>query len=346
MARLSALLVGAAALGASAYPGARHGHLHQHKVRTDASACDMVTAVIDGVAATWCNDYFGAATATPTPTAASSSENAVNVNVNVNAAASATTTSSTSAATTTGDSSSSSDSSTSDEVASAGSLVDHTITVLSEYTEWSSICSAFTEKRATVAEISRVGNLGTKYGCNLAVTSDADVADAYDNYVEITGFSADQTCYVWNKAGSDGTSIDGFILSTGSYQTFDIAAGESKYVVIQNGTYGGASCQPATLSTPVVNSVSGAVAYTWVEWTMVDSTSGWSDVDASCIQAQLTGSVVNPLEVTSPLASVTSSVDSAGNVVNAWNADNIDADGLGINTIGTWKGKANFGFSG
>lgn len=340
MARLSALIAGAAALGASAHPS-HHGHLH-HKVRQETSSCVMVTATIDGTAQSWCNDWSGVSTSAPVATATSKAANVPNVNV----AAAATSTSSAAASTAT-ESSSSSSSGTSSDSASAGSLVDHALSVISEFTEWTTLCSAFTEKRATVAEISRVGNIGTVYGCNLALTSDGDVADAYDNYVEFTGAPADQTCYVWNKIGKDGEGVNGFELKSDAYFAFSLAAGESKYVVIQNGTYGGAACQPATLSTPATNSVNGAFAYTWVEWTMVDSASGWSDVDASCIQAQLGGSPVNALEITSSSApDVTSSVSSSGATHNGWNTSNIDEDGLGINLDGTFKGTANLGFSG
>lgn len=338
MARLtSALLLGAAAIGASAHPS-RHGHGAFHQKARNEQQVDkrgdyiVATATFDGVAEV----FSWAADATTTPASTYDSEAAPVVNAAVTTSSSSTATyaaATSSAASTSGSSSGSGSSSSS-----------ATGTVIDSYTSFDDLCAS-SSKRATKAQIAAVGNTGSTYGCNYALTSDADVAEQYTSYVKFYGATEDMTCYYWNKISSSG-GINGFIESEDSWWSFDLSSGDVQYLVIDDGTYGAGTCQPKSAA-PATNPSTGIFLYTWVEWTMVDSSTGWSDVDASCIQAELANDTVNGVEVTAEGIDTTSSVSPGGvTVVNGWNSANIDEDGLGVQTSGGLKVSANFGFTG
>lgn len=338
MARLTSLLVLGAALGASAHPS-RHGHLHnkarQVEKRTDG---EWITAVIDGETVSWqmSGDYYNpttsslSSTATSIPTAVAT-PTAIVAAEHVAAVASSSSSSTAAAATSTGSSSSS------------GSGTGTTIASYSPFTE---LCGS-SAKRATKEQIAATGNTGDDgdYGCNYAVTSSATVAEQYDNYVKFSGVSEDNTCYYWNKISKSG-GINGWMTNEDSYWSFPLSSGETKYLVVDNGTYGGATCQPSSVA-PVVNSDTGLL-YTWIEWTFVDELSGWSDVDASSIQAELAKGTVNGLEVSADsISGVISAISpNAASIVNAFNKDLIDADGLGVQCAGPLKVNANFAYTG
>lgn len=336
MARLTSALLLGAALGVSAHPS-RHGHFH--KAARDQQQAEkrgdwvVATATIDGVVQT----FSWEESANTTPAAEYNAAAAPVANVAV----------------TTSSSSSSSTAAASTEAASTGSSSSSTSTsatgnVIDAYTSWSDICSSAAKRdnveRATLAQIAAAGNVGTTYGCNMALTADADVADQYTSYVKFFGATEDMTCYYWNKIGKSG-GINGFTLAEESWYSFDIAADETQYLVIDDGSYGGASCQPKA-EAPATSSVSGAFTYSWIEWTMVDDSTGYSCVDASCIVAQDADGVVNGLEITADGFETTSSVDAGtGWYYNGWNASNVDADGLGVQGPGGIKAAANLGFS-
>lgn len=340
MARLTSALLLGAALGASAHPS-RHGHFHKareeqrHVEKRGDDDWIVATAVIDGVVQTFSWDQDAAAATTPASVADTPAApvEAIAVTTSSTSSAAATAAASSTAAASTGGSSSSSTSAT-------GAVID-------TYTSFTDLCSQASKrddsKRATLAQIAAVGNVGSTYGCNMALTADAAVADQYNSYVKFFGATEDMTCYYWNKISKSG-GINGFTLAEDSWYSFGLASGEVQYLVIDDGSYGGASCQPKSAA-PAISSVSGAFAYTWVEWTMVD-TNGYSCVDASCIVAQDDGQAVNGLEITAEGYTTTSSVDAVtGWYHNGWNSSNPDADGLGVQGSGGIKAAANFGFT-
>lgn len=345
MARLtSALLLGAAALGVSAHPS-RHGHLH-HKAREeqrqvekrggDADDWIIATAVIDGVAQTFSWEQSAAAAAT-TPAAASTPYAASLPKENL-----AVTTTSSSAAVASTPAASTDASSGSSSSSISSTISDATGIVIDVFTSFTDICSS-ASKRATKEQIAAVGNVGSSYACNMALTADADVAEQYNSYVKFFGATEDLTCYYWNKISKNG-GINGFTLAEESWLSFPLSSGDVYYLVIDDGSYGGASCQPVSAA-PATSSVSGAFTYTWVEWTMVD-TNGYSCIDASCIVAQDDSQPVNGVEITAEGFDTTSSVDSVtGWFHNGWNSSNPDADGLGVQGKGGLKASANFGFT-
>lgn len=336
MARLtSALLLGAAALGVSAHPS-RHGHFH-HKAREEQRQVEkrggddwiVATAVIDGVEQIFSWEPSAAAT-TPasTPYAAKPNQNIAVATTSSSAAATST------PAASTGSSSSSG--------SISGTISNATGIVIDAYTTFTDICSS-ASKRATKEQIAAVGNVGSTYACNMALTADADVADQYNSYVKFYGAEEDLLCYYWNKISESG-GINGFTLAENSWHSFPLSKGDAYYLVIDDGSYGGASCQPVSAA-PAISSVSGAFTYTWVEWTMVD-TNGYSCIDASCIVAQDDSQPVNGLEITAEGYDTTSSVDSTtGWYYNGWNASNPNEDGLGVQGSGGLKASANFGFT-
>ncbi|PSR74039.1 hypothetical protein BD289DRAFT_380093 [Coniella lustricola] len=216
---------------------------------------------------------------------------------------------------------------------------------LTSYVSFEDNCSSASSKRATVAEIAQVGNTGSEdgaYGCNYIQVATQDVAEQYDNYAVFYGATEDMTCYYWNKIAKDG-SIAGWYTSTDSFFSFDLAAGSTQYLAIQNGTGGAGTCQPASLA-PVTDANS-ALLYTWIEWDAVDVTTTWSAFDVSSIMAQDADGTVNGVEACTLDGTTCSSISAgAATISNAFDLSLAAADGIGYNTGGTLKFKINLGF--
>lgn len=326
MSRLASVLL-LSAIGASAHPQ-HHGH-HHHNKRADG---DLIVATIDGQVVSWTQsgDYY---TPSPAPDA-----NPVNAVVAVAATpttlATSTVAASSAVATPTGTTSSGSGS---------GSSVNSTGTVVTEYTEF---CSGSSSKRATKEQIAKVGNIGSAsdYGCNWLVPATADVAAQYDNTLTFSGATEDMTCYYWNKISRTG-GINSWYTNMDSYFTFDLPAGETRYLAAADDTLGAITCQPASIA-PVTDS-STQLLYTWVEVTFVDSDTGYSCVDASSIIPQNAGGKVNGVEISSVDGSTTSSIGpNLSSVHNAFTADMAALDGYGVQGPGSLKVLVNMGFTG
>lgn len=333
MARFASLaLLGAAVV--SAHPS--HNHAHKHRAVEQArNIGDVIVATIDGVEVSWTQEsnYWGGAAATPTPAVTPTPAAAVK-NVNVNVAAAVATTAPAAAAKTT------TDSSTTDTTATT----DTTGYTVSEYTAFADLACKTTSKRATLAEIAQVGNIGSSdcYGNNMVVVTDSAVAEQYENTVSFSGAAEDMTCTYWNKIAKDGT-IAGWYKDADSYYTFTLAAGETVYLAADNGTAGGASCFPA--STGIEFDTYGAIGGTWLEYTFVDVTTGYSGWDASCIIAEDGGLTINGLEVCADDGTQCSSIGAdLSSISAAFNSALAAADGLGGQCEGPVKLAGNFGF--
>lgn len=336
MARFASLaLLGAAVV--SAHPSHMHNHAHKARSVEEARAIgDTITAVIDGVEVSWVqeSDYYTGETASSASSAAPAVTPAAAVaNLNVNVAAAATsTTSSSAAAAATGDSTSSSSSTT-----------DTTGYTVSEYTDFADVVCDTSSKRATLAEIAQVGNVGgTCYGSNMLVITDADVAAQYENTISFSGATEDMECTYWNKVSKSG-AIAGWYKDEDSYYTFTLGAGETVYLAADNGTAGSASCFKK--STGIEFDNYGAIAGTWLEFTFVDVTTGYSGWDASCIIAEDADMTINGLEVCAEDGTQCSSIGAGlSSITKAFNSALAAADGLGGQIDGPVKLASNFGF--
>lgn len=339
MARLASLILLGAAV-ASAHPNHAHRHAHKHRaVEAERAIGDTINAVINGVEVSWVqdSDYTG----DEASTAATTSSPAADANVNV-AASAAVSTSDATADASTYEAATSDDSITSSTTSSSsttGFFVD-------TYTDFATIeenCSTSSSKRATLAQIKQVGNTGsTCYGSNFVVVSDEAVAAEYENTIKMYGATEDMVCAYWNKAGQDGL-VDGWYKDKESYHTVDLPAGEAVYIAAANGTCGGASCFPK--STGLEYDQYGAIAGTWLEFTFIDVTTGWSAYDASCIIAENAGMNINGLEVCLEDGSTCSSIGAGlSSISAAFNAALAAADGIGGNFGSTIKIAANWGF--
>lgn len=343
MARLAALVLLGTALSVSAHPS-NHGRLHnkaRQPTEVKRNDGDIIVAEIDGEIVSWTQsgDYFSPATSTAA--SVPSADSVPNVNVNVAAAAATTTSSSSTVVATT-----LATSATTSAAATSTSSSSSSGSGVTTYTSFEDACdSSSSSKRATQEEIAQVGNTGVSdgaYGCNYLLVASESVAEQYDNYVKFYGATEDMTCYYWNKIAKTG-AIGGWYASTDSYFSFDLAAGATQYLAMQNGTGGAGTCQPATLA-PVTDTNSGLL-YTWIEWDAVDVTTSWSAFDVSSILAQTAGGVVNGVEACTLDESTCSSISAdATTISNAFDESLATADGLGYNTGGPLKFKVNLGY--
>lgn len=297
----SVLVLAALSAGVSARPSHRHAQFHDGK----RAVGDMVTAVIDGVAVEWVNEYAGGATATADAASATT------------AASTAVTTTAAAEASTTAEASSTASSSTASSSAASNS---------DEVTEYTSFCSS-SSKRATTEEIAYAGS-GTSssdYGCNQLLIS-SDLVDSYDYTATFTlddSNSDDWSCVCWNKIGPDG-GINGWFGHAAV--SFSLSPGTSQNVAFEENSQGGCTCGSGS----VPMSSSGEYAGTWVEFDMANtSNDDWSGADASALVAQAADMSVQGLKVSH--SSCDSTILAGGSATNAYISGMEDVDGTGCN---------------
>jgi hypothetical protein len=292
----SVLLLAGLAAGASIHKH-RHADLHADKR-------DEVVVTMDGKVVSWANTYD---VATPVAEVA---EAVATTTAAAAAATSATTTAA--AASATGTATSSTSASEEDT-----------------YVSFTDYCASYKSKRATDAEISYTGNVGSPYGCNQMLVS-STVADKYDYTVKFTGQNtADWKVVCWNKIGPDG-ELDGWYGN--AVTEFTLGAGETQYVAFDADSQGGCA---AAEGTSIPTDTYGGYASTWFEFDFADTAnSGWSGADISSIQAQAAGLTVQGMQAcfSGTCSTIT---EGCATVDNAFDEAAEYEDGLGINTDAT-----------
>lgn len=171
------------------------------------------------------------------------------------------------------------------------------------------------------------GNHGDPYGSNILLVDEQWVSSfkfvaQFNSPPETT---ESWNIVVWNKCGQDG-GIDGFF---GEWvQNFQIAPGETKYVVFDEDSQGGWGAAPG--SSPILDNY-GSCASTWGEFDFGNADNNASGFDVSAIQAQNGGLTVQGMQICSPQTTECSSISNDGTVVNAYTASN-----SGANDIAPW----------
>ncbi|PNY23494.1 Allergen Asp f 4 [Tolypocladium capitatum] len=187
-------------------------------------------------------------------------------------------------------------------------------------------CGGKPSKRATAAEISYKGNVGTpgNYGCNMMLIQ-SGIADKYDYTATFTNAgSQDQACACWNKIGAD-NGINGFFKGNQVFN-FNLPAGGKQVIAADANTQGGCSCGPGALSLTNFGQFAGS----WVEFDFGNqSNGGWSGADASCLVAAKNGLSIPGLNVCG--SGTCSTIYPGGTGKNAYLAGMEDADGVGLN---------------
>lgn len=337
MARLASLVLLGAAV-ASAHPNHAHNLAHKHRAVAPRAIGDKICTEIYGEEACWKQEsnYWDPSASS----AAAPATTPMAVNVNVNAAVHTTLATSTKTSSAAYAASTPASSGSTSTTATTTTTDGYTVDV---YTDFADITCMGDKKRATLAEILQVGNTGGScYGSNMLVITDAEVAAKYDNYVRFYNAPEDMTCAYWNKASKTG-AINGWYKDMDSYFTFDLPAAGTVYLAADAGTAGAASCFPA--STGIEWDSYGAIGGTWLEFTFVDVTTGYSGWDASCIIAEDGDLTINALEVCADDGTQCSSIGAGlSSISKAFNSALAAADGLGGQCDGSVKLAGNFGF--
>ncbi|KAK1579140.1 uncharacterized protein LY79DRAFT_523207 [Colletotrichum navitas] len=137
-----------------------------------------------------------------------------------------------------------------------------------------------TTKRATLAQIASVGNIGTEddWGCNMQVVDDS-ILSLYNYTSTFTASDKDYTCSCFNKIGPKG-QIDGCWFAA---ITFSVKQGQHKNVAFDADSQGSCACGAGS---EVPKTSIGQFAGTWLEfdWGSV-ANSGNSGADASVLVA-------------------------------------------------------------
>lgn len=165
------------------------------------------------------------------------------------------------------------------------------------------------KKRATLGDVGYVGNIGTPghYACNLKLV-DQGASENYQYLARLSNAaSATQKCVCFLKIGPDGKSMNGFWSPNKAFD-FELAPGETKYMVAQTDSQGGCTCGTGS-SVPLTPI--GQYAGTWFEFDFGDkSNSLWSGGDASSLVSHDYGLSFQGLSITSP--GVTANADGGG----------------------------------
>jgi hypothetical protein len=182
-------------------------------------------------------------------------------------------------------------------------------------------------KRATLADISYVGNLGASgnYGCNIKEVSAAE-AESYEHLMTFDNVSGeDQKCVCFLKIGEDG-GINGFFNGNQAID-FSIPSGGSSYIVADDDTQGGCACGTGG-SVPLTSW--GEFASTWLEYDFKSKVNnGWSGADASCLVSSALGLDIPGLQVCGH--DTCSTINPGGSGTNAYLKGMEDEDGVGLN---------------
>lgn len=183
-----------------------------------------------------------------------------------------------------------------------------------------------TSKRATLAEIDSVGNVGVsgQYGCNMMVV-DNSFESSYDYTAQFTNVDTETYEVVGGlKIGPTG-EVNGFF---DSVLTFNLAPGETKTIAYEANTQGWVAFAPNS----VPKTSYGEWAGVWVEVDFADSNnSGWSGADCSSLVAASQDMSVPGCQVCDPTTNTCSTIYQGGSGVNAFIAGTANDDGLGIN---------------
>ncbi|KAK1977768.1 hypothetical protein LZ30DRAFT_246820 [Colletotrichum cereale] len=137
-----------------------------------------------------------------------------------------------------------------------------------------------TSKRATLAQIASVGNVGTadNWGCNMQVVDDS-ILSLYDYTTTFTASDKDYSCSCFNKIGPTGL-IDGCWHSA---LDFTVKQGQSKNVAFDADSQGSCACGAGK---EVPKTFIGQFAGTWLEFDWGSTAnSGNSGADASVLVA-------------------------------------------------------------
>ncbi|KAK2025915.1 hypothetical protein LX32DRAFT_40462 [Colletotrichum zoysiae] len=141
-----------------------------------------------------------------------------------------------------------------------------------------------TTKRATLAQIASVGNIGTEddWGCNMQVVDDS-IVSLYNYTTTFTASDGDYSCSCFNKIGPKGL-IDGCWFAA---ITFSVKEGQHKNVAFDSDSQGSCACGAGS---EVPKTAIGQLAGTWLEfdWGSV-ANGGNSGADASVLVAGASG---------------------------------------------------------
>ncbi|EPE09149.1 allergen asp f4-like protein [Ophiostoma piceae UAMH 11346] len=329
-----------AAVGVSALPsGHNHNHARLHREAAKRDEDVLVTATIDGKVVSWTQggSPFKAAhkpTAAVVEAAAVTSSTVAAATTTSSSSSSTyvapTTTSSSSVAAATTTSSSAAATSTSSSSGGSGSGI-------STYEAFTS-CSSNT-KRATMADITYVGNTGCDgYGSNIKLIQ-SNLASDYDYVVEaVNDGSSAMQCKVWNKIGSDG-GINGFF-SGNEVDSFTLAAGSSQYLAFDKNSQGGMCCATGSIALTSY----GEFNCPWLEYDFGSTkNSDYSGFDASALVEGSSGPWA-ALKVCTADSSTCSTLNGDGTGTNAYLPGDEALDGIGgnlspgkVTLISTWS---------
>lgn len=197
-------------------------------------------------------------------------------------------------------------------------------------------------KRATIAEIAYVGNVGTEsdYGCNLMMV-DNDHAEEYKYTTTFSNASGkDQKCVCFNKIGPDG-GINGFFTGNEAL-SFDLPKNGKAVLAADENSQGGCACGAGEVPLTTF----GEFASTWLEFDFGnESNDGWSGADASCLVSAATGLDIPGLNVCGH--GTCSTINPGGTGTNAFLGGMEALDGLGLNLpAGEARLEVEVGYSG
>jgi hypothetical protein len=183
-------------------------------------------------------------------------------------------------------------------------------------------------KRASLADIASVGNIGTadSYGCNMMVVDNSFVTK-FDYTAQYTNVADEPYEVVLGlKIGREG-KINGF---WDSVTSFKLQPGETKTVVHEADTQGFAAFAPNS----VPKTSWGQWAGVWVEFDFASGRNNkWSGADCSSLVAASQPGLAVPgcMVCDADDASTCSKIFPGGAGVNAFIAGTAELDGLGIN---------------
>lgn len=177
--------------------------------------------------------------------------------------------------------------------------------------------------------ITYAGNTGDPWGSNMIQVSESDAAN-YKNVAQFKGENEESwNVVLFNKCGPDGEMTGWY---GNSALTFELSAGDTKYVAFDDDSRGGWAA--ASGSIPTDNN--GGYASTWGEFDFTSSSNGgWSGFDVSAITAQNAGLTVQGMSICDALGSTCSSITpDAASVDNAYTTAETDVGGVGGNLSG------------
>lgn len=181
-------------------------------------------------------------------------------------------------------------------------------------------------KRATVAEIGYVGNVGApdQFGCNI-MEIDSNTASDYEYTIKFVNMgNQKQQCKLWNKIGRTG-KVNGFFTGNEA-MTFELAGNGQQTVAVEGNSQIGGACYPGSVPLTIY----GQFASTWFEADFGNtSNQKYSGFDASCLVAAASGLDIPGLEVCGK--DICSTINKGGSGTNAYLAGMEALDGVGGN---------------